>query len=67
MAREVQRLQLLQEDVKVDRRHLEKAAGQSRAEIAKELQECLTKAADSFKALGERWADAMIASERRAR
>lgn len=58
LASEVQRLQLLHNDVKVDKRKIEAAAAQARAQMPHVLKACIANAADSFRALGEQLAAA---------
>jgi hypothetical protein len=58
LASEAQRLQMLQNDVKVDQHDIEAAAARARAAIPRLLTECITSAADSFGALGARWVSA---------
>ena len=59
LASEVQRLQLLHNDVKVDKQDIETAAARARTEAPRILKECVASAADSYTALGKRWAAAM--------
>lgn len=48
LAGEVQRRQLLENDVKVDEREVKRAAARARSEVPKVLEECIANAADSF-------------------